>query len=67
MLKNLSNIQGSKDLTKTAQKSILGGFDLVEYVSHCGPSADGLNCLTGYPHCPTGVCAGGVCSPHTNG
>ncbi len=67
MLKNLSKIQGSKDLTKQAQKSISGGFGPTPYVSHCGPGSDGLACLTGLPHCPTGRCATGVCSPDTNG
>ena len=67
MLKSLSNIQGSKNITKTAQKAISGGFGLVEYLTHCGPASSGLNCLTGLPHCPTGVCSGGVCSPNTNG
>jgi len=67
MLKQLSKIQGSTELNKNSQKGINGGFGPVEYVSSCGPSTDGLRCLTGFPHCPTGRCASGVCSPDTNG
>ena len=63
MLKNISSLGSS--LNKKEQKSIVGG--LTEYTSHCGPTSDGLACLTGFPHCPTGICSGGVCSPHTNG
>ena len=67
MLKKLSKIQGSKNLTKGAQKMILGGWDLVEYVSSCGPTSDGMDCLTGFSHCPVGKCSGYVCSPTTGG
>ncbi len=66
MLKKLSKIQGSKELDKRTQKDIQGGWGPVEYVNHCGPGSDGLACLTGLPHCPTGHCATGVCSPDTN-
>lgn len=63
MLKNISNLGTS--LNKAEQKSIHGG--LTPYTSSCGPASDGLACLTGFPHCPTGFCSGGVCSPSTNG
>lgn len=65
MLKNLSKIEGSNELTKSNQKSILGG--ITEYTSDCSPWSDGAACLTGFAHCPTGFCAGGVCSPSTGG
>ena len=61
MLKNLKTIEGSKELTKNSQKNITGG--LTAYVSSCHPVYEGAPCLTGFPHCPTGFCAGYVCSP----
>ena len=63
MLKNISRLGTS--LNKREQKTIIGG--LTEYVTHCGVGSNGLACLTGLPHCPTGFCSGGVCSPSTNG
>jgi len=54
MLKNISGL------------SVALGW-LTEYLDHCGPGTSGLACLTGLPHCPTGRCSGGVCSPDTNG
>ncbi|WP_299610375.1 hypothetical protein [uncultured Aquimarina sp.] len=65
-MRKILKIEGIKQLNKNAQKSVLGGF-ITEYVSSCGPTSDGLACLTGFPHCPTGFCSGGVCSPTTNG
>jgi len=53
-------------LNKTDQKSIIGGIEFREYLDHCGPAANGLVCLTGLPHCPTGRCANGICSPDTD-
>ncbi|MFC4633160.1 hypothetical protein ACFO3O_04535 [Dokdonia ponticola] len=63
MLKNISNL--GIHLNKTEQTSILGGFGPTEYVESCGPGTNGAACLTGLPHCPTGFCANGVCSPTT--
>jgi len=63
MLKNISSLGVA--LNKTAQKSIKGG--LTEYIINCGSTTNGFACLTGLPHCPTGRCSGGVCSPDTNG
>ncbi|WP_394747557.1 hypothetical protein [Spongiimicrobium salis] len=65
-MKNILKIQGVKELGKNAQKALLGGF-ITEYVEHCGLGSNGLACLTGLPHCPTGFCTNGVCSPTTNG
>ena len=66
MLKNLSNIQGSKAINKTAQKHISGGFGPGGgYLENCSPWDNGEPCLTGLPHCPVGICATGVCSPLT--
>ena len=67
MLKNLSKIKGSKQLNKVSQKSIRGGFGIVQYVDNCGPTTNGFNCETGNPHCPYGTCSGSVCIPDTNG
>lgn len=66
MLKKLSKIEGSKELNKSSQKDIFGGWGPIEYIEYCGPSTNGYACLTGLPHCPTGHCANGVCSPDTN-
>lgn len=63
-MKEILKIQGIQQLNKNAQKEVIGG--LTEYIDQCGPSTDGYACLTGFPHCPTGFCAGGVCSPTTN-
>ncbi|TCI92163.1 hypothetical protein [Tenacibaculum sp. M341] len=66
-MKNILKIQGIKELDKNSQKELVGGF-LTEYVAYCGVASNGLACLTGLPHCPTGFCVGpGVCSPSTNG
>lgn len=65
MLNNISKIAGVKALDKSAQKQIVGGFGPGEYLESCGPGSDGYACLTGTPHCPTGVCYTGVCVPHT--
>lgn len=64
MLKNISSLGAI--LNTTEQKSIQGGFGPTEYLEHCGPGTNGYACLTGFPHCPTGHCANGVCSPDTN-
>lgn len=64
-MKTILKIQGITELGKAAQKKIAGG--LTEYTSFCGVGSDGLACLTGFAHCPTGFCSGGVCSPTTNG
>lgn len=63
-MKEILKIQGIKKLDRNAQKELLGG--ITEYVESCGPGTNGLACLTGLPHCPTGFCANGVCSPTTN-
>ncbi len=65
MLKNISSL--GKVLNKTDQKSIEGGWGPTEYAANCGPGSNGVACLTGLPHCPTGFCSGGVCSPTTGG
>lgn len=52
-------------LNKAEQKSINGG--LTQYIVNCGYGTNGFDCFTGLPHCPTGKCSGGVCSPSTNG
>jgi len=55
-------------LNKTEQKSINGGFGIpTAYLSHCGYGSEGLACVTGLPHCPTGTCGGNTCIPTTNG
>lgn len=64
MIKNISSL--GKALNTTEQKSIKGGWGPTEYLESCGPGTDGYACLTGFPHCPTGFCTGGVCSPTTN-
>jgi len=65
MLKNISTLGTA--LNKKEQKSIEGGWGPTEYASSCGPGNNGAACLTGLPHCPTGFCANGVCSPSTGG
>ena len=65
-MRKILKIEGIKELGKNAQKKLTGGF-LTEYVANCGATSNGLACLTGLPHCPTGFCSGGVCSPTTNG
>lgn len=67
MLKKLSKIKGSKQLSKVYQKDIVGGFGLIRTVENCGPGANGLRCETGMPHCPLGTCYGFNCIPDTNG
>jgi hypothetical protein len=61
MLKNISSL--GTVLNRTEQKSIEGGWGPTEYLESCGSGSNGLACLTGLPHCPTGFCANGVCSP----
>ena len=61
-MKNILKIEGIKALSKKAQKELSGGF-LTEYIDSCHPAYEGLACLTGTPHCPTGFCVGFVCSP----
>ena len=62
MLKKISKIAGSKELNKSAQKNIQGGF-ILDYAASCGPGMDGLRCVTNLPHCPYGTCGGSVCIP----
>ncbi len=62
-MKEILKIQGIEKLEKSAQKKLNGGFG--EYLESCGPGSNGYACLTGLPHCPTGICANGVCSPTT--
>ncbi|AXT20101.1 hypothetical protein D7030_03000 [Flavobacteriaceae bacterium AU392] len=64
-MKNLLKLGAA--LNKTEQKSINGGFTLIEYIEHCGSGTEGFACFTGLPHCPTGRCGGSVCIPDTNG
>lgn len=64
-MKNILKIEGIKELNKSDQKNVLGGF-LTEYVANCGPTTNGYDCFTGFAHCPVGKCSGGVCSPTTN-
>lgn len=65
-MKKILKIQGIKELKKNAQRELRGGI-LPEYVASCSVGTNGLACLTGLPHCPTGFCANGVCSPSTGG
>ena len=65
-MRQILKIQGIKELNKNAQKELVGGF-LTEYIESFSFATDGLACLTGLPHCPTGFCASGVCFPSTNG
>ncbi|MEL6557660.1 MAG: hypothetical protein AAFQ94_05705 [Bacteroidota bacterium] len=60
MIKQLKQINGTIDLSKSQQKAVNGGLNL--YVSDCSPAVAGALCHAegGYD----GRCVGFVCSPN---